>query len=105
MKALNFWQEITEDPGTVDEDGNMEMRNMWFCSDGISTFFGRTKASAAAYFGVPVGDFDDDIKSAAATLGRKGGQAKSERKTLAVRENAKKPRGPRNNTDQKGEKK
>lgn len=33
-----------------------------------------------------------DVPSAAAILGRKGGSAKSERKALAVRENAKKPR-------------
>ena len=32
----------------------------------------------------------DDISSAASLLGRKGGQAKSERKTAAVRENGKK---------------
>ncbi len=34
------------------------------------------------------------INKAAATLGRKGGAVKSERKTAAVRENGKKSRGP-----------
>ena len=34
-------------------------------------------------------------ESPAVALGRKGGQAKSEKKTAAARENAKKPRGPR----------
>ncbi len=33
------------------------------------------------------------VSKAAQELGKKGGQAKSERKTAAVRENAKKPRG------------
>lgn len=33
------------------------------------------------------------VSKAAQELGRKGGKAKSERKTAAVRENAKKPRG------------
>lgn len=33
------------------------------------------------------------LNKAAQELGKKGGQAKSERKTAAVRENAKKPRG------------
>lgn len=33
------------------------------------------------------------VSKAAQELGKKGGQAKSEKKTAAVRENAKKPRG------------
>ena len=38
---------------------------------------------------------DDSLTKAAAALGRKGGQAKSERKTAAVRENGKKGGRPK----------
>jgi hypothetical protein len=38
---------------------------------------------------------EDDIKKAAQILGRRGGQAKSERKTIAVRLNAKKGGWPK----------
>lgn len=88
MKTLAFWKEETEVWIEGNEDGNTEMKPQWFCSDGISTFFGDTKAEAAAHFGVPVGF--DDVSSAASLLGRKGGLAKSERKTASSRENGKK---------------
>jgi len=89
MRKLTFWQEDVEG---LDDEGNDNgiFETKWFCSDGISTFFGDTKAEAASHFGVPVGDFD--IKSAAAALGRKGGLARSERKTESCRANARKPR-------------
>jgi hypothetical protein len=93
MKTLTFWKEETEVWIEGDEDGNTKTKLQWFCSDGISTFFGNTKAEAASYFGVPVGF--DDVSSAASLLGRKGGQAKSERKTAAVRENGKKGGRPK----------
>ena len=60
MRKLEFWQDKTE---VFTDDGSewpFEERVQWFCSDGISTFFGDTKAQAAAHFGVPVGDFDDE---------------------------------------------
>jgi hypothetical protein len=58
MKKLKFYQEMQEVWIEGDEDGNTEMKLQWFCTDGISTFFGDTKAEAASHFGVPVG-FDD----------------------------------------------
>lgn len=56
MKTLKFWKDAAE--VFVDDEGNTEMKEQWFCSDGISTYFGDTKAEASAHFGVPVG-FDD----------------------------------------------
>jgi len=57
MKNLEFYQEMAE--VICDEEGNTKDKLQWFCTDGISTFFGDTKAEAASHFGVPVGDFDD----------------------------------------------
>jgi len=56
MKALAFWEEET-DVYVDDGQGDVtEVRKMqWFCSDGVSTFFGETKSEAASHFGVPVG--------------------------------------------------
>lgn len=88
MAKLHFWQDKIE---VFDNEGST-MQLKWLCSDGVSTHFGDTKAEAASHFGVPVGNFDDDIKTAAAALGRKGGQARSEKKTLANRAKAKLPR-------------
>lgn len=88
MANLHFWQDETE--VIVDDEGNDELRLQWFCSDGISVYFGNTKAEAASHFGVPVGDFGDDKSPAAVALGRKGGQAKSPRKAASSRENGKK---------------
>jgi hypothetical protein len=88
MKTLTFWKEETEVWIEGNEDGNTETKLQWFCSDGIATFFGDTKAEAASHFGVPVGF--DDVSSAASLLGRKGGLAKSERKTTTARENGRK---------------
>lgn len=56
MKNLEFWQDATE--VICDSEGNSEMKERWFCSDGISTYYGKTKAEAASHFGVPVG-FDE----------------------------------------------
>jgi hypothetical protein len=53
MKELNFYQEMQE--VFIDEEGNTDEKLQWFCTDGISTFFGDTKAEAASHFGVPVG--------------------------------------------------
>lgn len=55
MTTLEFWQDWQE--VIVDDEGNTEEKLQWFCSDGISTYYGDTKAEAAAHFGVPVGDF------------------------------------------------
>lgn len=56
MRKLEFWQEYGE---TYDDEGNQGKDKLyWYCSDGISTYFGDTKAEAASRFGVPVGDFD-----------------------------------------------
>jgi hypothetical protein len=60
MKKLTFWQEDTEVFVEGDEDGNTEIKPQWFCSDGISTFFGDTKAEAASRFGVPIGFNDEE---------------------------------------------
>jgi hypothetical protein len=96
MAKLTLWKEETEVWIEGDEDGNTETKPQWFCSDGISTFFGDTKAEAASHFGVPVGfDNSGTTKAAASLLGRKGGSAKSDRKTAAARENAKKGGRPR----------
>lgn len=57
MRKLEFWQEMAE--VVIDDEGNMEEKMQWHCSDGISVFYGNTKAEAASHFGVPVGDFDD----------------------------------------------
>jgi len=40
----------------------------WHCTDGITTYWGETKAEAAAHFGCPVGKYDDAADIAA--LGR-----------------------------------
>ena len=56
MRTLKFWQECTE--VFCDDEGNTEDKLQWFCTDGIATFYGDTKAQAASHFGVPVG-FDD----------------------------------------------
>jgi hypothetical protein len=56
MRDLKFYQEMAE--VIVDDEGNSEPVLQWFCSDGISTFFGATKSEAASHFGVPVG-FED----------------------------------------------
>ena len=54
---LHFWKEVTE--VVVDtrdgEDLTIEEKEQWFCSDGVSTYFGDTKSEAASHFGVPVG--------------------------------------------------
>jgi len=57
MKNLKFYQEMTEVFIDDDEDGNTEEKLQWHCTDGISTFFGDTKAEAASHFGVPIGNF------------------------------------------------
>ncbi|MDP8275161.1 MAG: hypothetical protein RAO92_02030 [Candidatus Euphemobacter frigidus] len=57
MRQLRFWKEAVE----VFEDENADVGEeqiRWFCSDGISTFFGETRSEAASHFGVPVG-FED----------------------------------------------
>jgi hypothetical protein len=46
---------------------------------------------------------DPDISEAARTLGRKGGQAKSEKKTIAARRNAKKGGWPKGTPRKKEE--
>ena len=53
MRKLEFWKEVEE----VDHnnEGNGKLRSQWHCSDGISTYYGDTKAEAASHFGVPVG--------------------------------------------------
>ena len=57
MRNLRFWEEEVEIFGEDDIDvGELAVR--WFCSDGMSTFFGETKSEAASHFGVPVG-FED----------------------------------------------
>ena len=54
MANLRFWEDEVEIFGKDDTDtGTIETR--WFCSDGVSTFFGETKSEAASHFGVPVG--------------------------------------------------
>ncbi len=53
MKTLKFWEDKTE--VITDEEGNTELRTQWFCSDGVSTYYGDTKAEAASHFGVPIG--------------------------------------------------
>lgn len=53
MSKLNLWQEVAE--VISDDEGNSEERLQWFCSDGVSTYYGDTKAEAASHFGVPVG--------------------------------------------------
>jgi hypothetical protein len=58
MKNLEFWKEKTEVLIEGDEDGNTAIKMQWFCSDGVSTFYGDTKAEAASHFGVTVG-FND----------------------------------------------
>ena len=86
MAELRFWEDEVEILGEDDIDtGTMETR--WFCSDGVSTFFGETKSEAASHFGVPVGFDDETISNAAATLGRKGGQSTSKAKQAASRLN------------------
>jgi len=58
MKTLDYWEEMTETMDDCDEDGNGGITKMqWYCSDGISTYWGDTKAEAASHFGVPVGNF------------------------------------------------
>ena len=52
--------------------------------------YDETHRLVPADFGWKIEERDDEITAAAKTLGRKGGQAKSERKTAAVRENGKK---------------
>jgi hypothetical protein len=94
MRALKFWEEKTEVFIDDDDDGNTERKKQWFCSDGVSTFFGDTKSEAASHFGVPVGDFGD-VTAAASTLGKKGGKSKSERKAAASRENGRKGGRPK----------
>ena len=49
--------------------------------------YDETHRLVPADFGWKIEERDDEITAAAKTLGRKGGQAKSERKTAAVREN------------------
>ena len=98
MRTLRFWQDYQE--VICDNEGNTEERLQWLCSDGISTFYGDTKSEAASHFGVPVGDFGDEISQAAAALGRKGGLVKSERKTAAVRANGRLGGRPRKNRDE-----
>jgi len=94
MANLRFWEDEVEIFGEDDIDtGTMETR--WFCSDGISTFFGETKSEAASHFGVPVGFDDEAISNAASTLGRKGGSVKSGKKAAASRENGKKGGRPK----------
>lgn len=90
MRKLTLWKEKTEVWIEGDEDGNTEIKTQWFCSDGISIFYGDTKSEAAAHFGVPVG-FDDNISKAAATLGR----AKSDKKSTSSRENGRKGGRPK----------
>lgn len=53
MRTLKFWQEYTE--VCCDNEGNTEDKLQWFCTDGVATFYGNTKAQAASHFGVPVG--------------------------------------------------
>ena len=80
MKTLKFWQDSTE---IVDDYGyTVGHETKWFCSDGISTYFGDTKTAAAAHFGVPVGF--GDVSAAAAAMGRKGGKSRSPRKLAAL---------------------
>ena len=56
MKELKFWE---GEQVVYDNEGNeIGYKKCWYCSDGISTYFGATRAEAAAHFGVPVGDFD-----------------------------------------------
>ena len=60
MKALQFYQDTVEEM-EWDEDEQTEhytKKTVWYCTDGISTFFGDTKTEAASHFGVPVG-FED----------------------------------------------
>jgi len=57
MKTLKFWKDKAE--VIIDDEGNSELRDQWFCTDGVSTYYGDTKAKAASHFGVPVGDFED----------------------------------------------
>jgi hypothetical protein len=53
MKRLTFWKELTDD---FDDEGNqLKDKMQWFCTDGISIYFGDTKADAASHFGVPIG--------------------------------------------------
>jgi hypothetical protein len=89
MKTLTFWKEETEIWIEGNEDGNTETRLQWFCSDGISTFFGDTKAEAASHFGVPIGF--NDVSTAARALG----SIRTEKKAVAARENGKKGGRPK----------
>jgi hypothetical protein len=47
-----------EEIPVVHKDGTVTWKKGWYATDGISTYYGDTKAEAAAHFGVPVG-FDD----------------------------------------------
>lgn len=59
MRKLEFWQDTAEVFIDDDPDGNTITKMQWFCTDGVSTYYGNTKSEAAAHFGVPVG-FDED---------------------------------------------
>lgn len=56
MRKLRFWIDVVE--------GINHNFNAWHCSDGVSTYFGETRSEAAAHFGVPVGDYDDETDRA-----------------------------------------
>jgi len=54
MRSLHFYID------KIDNDLGADFL-AWHCTDGISCYFGRTKAEAASHFGVPVGEYDDQV--------------------------------------------
>jgi hypothetical protein len=55
MKTLEFWK---DDAPIAHTDGTDTWETKWYCSDGISTYWGDTKSEAASHFGVPI-DIED----------------------------------------------
>jgi hypothetical protein len=51
MRTLEFYKEDAPVPHC---DGTVTWEPKWYCTDGISTYWGDTKAEAASRFGVPI---------------------------------------------------
>jgi hypothetical protein len=52
MRKLEIYK---DDCPIAHEDGTVTWETRWVCSDGISCYYGDTKAEAMAHYGVPVG--------------------------------------------------